>query len=242
MGPGKFVLLKQPSTMNDIETNLKAILNTIPPEVTLVAVSKTVGPEMIMDAYRAGQRVFGENKAQELQAKQKTLPGDICWHFIGHLQTNKVKHIAPFIHLVESMDRMKLLEELNSAGKKHGRVIRCLLQFHIATEESKFGLDQSEAEAILTSTVFQDMQYVQICGVMGMASFTDDRALIRSEFRKLKEIFQLLHDRYFTGKPEFREISMGMSGDYPIAIEEGSTMVRIGTALFGERHYSDTKN
>lgn len=201
----------------------------------LVAVSKTHPPERIMPLYLKGQRIFGENRVQELQQKYETLPKDIEWHLIGHLQTNKVKFIAPYIALIHSVDSPELLREINKQAAKNNRVIDCLLQFHIASEESKFGLGEQEAADMLSDPAFSEMKNVRICGVMGMATFTDDQTLIRSEFRHLKSIFDALKTRFFENVPWFCEISMGMSGDWEIALEEGSTLVRIGSLLFGNR-------
>jgi hypothetical protein len=212
--------------------HIKQILQTIPAGVRLVAVSKTVSPETILEAYRNGQNAFGENKAQELIAKQPLLPDGIEWHFIGHLQSNKVKYIAPFVQMIHSVDSLKLLAEINKEALKNNRVIPCLLQFHIATEETKYGLDMEEAAAILNSPSFSSMKNARIAGVMGMATFSEDEHLVRKEFRELKRIFSMLKSGFFADDPNFREISMGMSGDYRIAIEEGSTIVRIGSAIF----------
>ncbi|HRI60511.1 MAG TPA: YggS family pyridoxal phosphate-dependent enzyme [Saprospiraceae bacterium] len=203
--------------------------------VALVAVSKTHPPGRIMDIYRVGQRIFGENRAQEMLEKHATLPADIEWHLIGHLQTNKVKYIAPFVRMIQSVDSLKLLQEIDRQAVKVNRVIDCLLQFYIAAEETKFGLDETEARALLSGDTFKNLKNVRVCGVMGMATFTDDEAQVRSEFRHLKSIFDQLKKEFFAGKPEFCEISMGMSGDWRIAVEEGSTMVRIGSLIFGER-------
>jgi pyridoxal phosphate enzyme (YggS family) len=205
--------------------------------VTLVAVSKTKPNEDILAAYGAGQRVFGENKVQELTAKYEQLPKDIEWHFIGHLQTNKVKYLAPFVSLVHGVDSLKLLKAIDKEGAKNNRKIACLLQFHIAEEESKFGLDPDEAKEILNSAQFAAMTNVQVCGVMGMATYTDDERQIRKEFRQLKNIFDQIKDEFFGENDSFSEISMGMSGDYQLAVEEGSTMVRVGSLIFGERYY-----
>jgi len=213
---------------------LEILNQEIPSHVKLVAVSKMMPVETILEAYKADQRLFGENKSQELIAKQPLLPEDIQWHFIGHLQTNKVRYIAPFVEMIQSVDSLKLLKEINKEAIKNDRVIKCLLQFHIATEETKFGLDLSEAKALLGSIEYNDMKNIQICGVMGMASFTDDIALIRREFHSLKTMESQLKDEFFKDKPEFCEISMGMTGDYRIAIEEGSTIVRIGAGIFGK--------
>lgn len=204
--------------------------------VTLVAVSKTKPAEDIMKLYQSEQRIFGENKVQEMVSKYEVLPKDIQWHQIGHLQKNKVKYIAPFVDMIHAVDSFELLEVINKEAVKNNRTIDVLLQFHIATEETKFGLNKDEAVQLLTMLEKEPLPNVRICGVMGMASFTEDTNLIRSEFRSLKEIFTSLKSRFFMENPFFKEISMGMSGDYKIAIEEGSTMVRIGSAIFGERH------
>lgn len=222
-----------------VSENLKEIKGKIPSHVRLVAVSKTKPVSDIMEAYAAGHRSFGENKAQELIAKQPELPEDIQWHFIGHLQRNKVKYMAPFVEMIESVDSLKLLKEINKQALKNGRTINCLLQFHIASEETKFGLDLGEAEAILVSDAYRDMENVRLCGVMGMATFTTDEEILRKEFATLKMLFTTLKEKYFRQDESFREISMGMSGDYMIAIEEGSTIVRVGTAIFGARTYSN---
>lgn len=204
-------------------------------QVTLVAVSKTQPLNKLQAAYALGIRDFGENKVQEMADKATQLPKDIRWHMIGHLQSNKVKYIAPFVHLIHSVDSLKLLEEINKQAQKNERIISCLLQFHIANEETKFGLDEAEAIALLESENYAKLGSVRICGVMGMASFSEDISLVRKEFRNLKGIFDNLKTAYFSDDDHFREISMGMSGDYKIAIEEGSTMIRIGSSLFGQR-------
>ncbi|MFM7401886.1 MAG: YggS family pyridoxal phosphate-dependent enzyme [Bacteroidota bacterium] len=202
----------------------------------LVAVSKTHPPERIMPLYLKGQRIFGENRVQELQQKYEALSKDIEWHLIGHLQSNKVKFIAPYVSLIHSVDSLDLLKEINKQALKNKRVIDCLLQFHIASEETKFGLSEQEAAEILSNPAFREMKNIRICGVMGMATFTDDQSLVRSEFRHLKSIFDALESHFFENSPWFREISMGMSGDWEIALEEGSTLVRIGSLLFGHRN------
>jgi len=209
----------------------------IPQSVHLVAVSKMHNVIDIKEVYDAGIKDFAENKVQELLSKQPFLPADIKWHLIGHLQTNKVKYIAPFIHLIHSVDSEKLLSEINSQAKKNNRVIDCLLQIHIAEEETKFGLDYKEAEAILNSPYVGQLSNIRIVGMMGMATFTDDMAQVRAEFRKLKSFFDYASQLDQVKSESFKILSMGMSGDYRIAIEEGSTMVRIGTAIFGERNY-----
>jgi PLP dependent protein len=200
--------------------------------VQLVAVSKTQPVSALEPLYALGQRDFGENRVQEMLDKRPQLPADVRWHLIGHLQTNKVKFIAPFVHLIHSVDSLRLLEEIDKQAAKNQRIIPCLLQFHVAQEESKFGLDEQEAIELLESPSFAAMRHVDIRGIMGMASFSDDAQLVRAEFRRLKQLFDLLKSRYFSEKADFREISMGMSGDYTLAIEEGSTMVRIGSLLF----------
>lgn len=224
--------------MSSVTDNLKHIAGELPSGVTLIAVSKTKPVEMIEEAYAAGQRVFGENKVQEMVDKYEQLPKDINWHMIGHLQTNKVKYIAPFVALIHGVESLKLLETINKEANKVGRVIPCLLQFHIAQEETKFGLTLDEAREILGSEAYRGMQNVRIAGVMGMATNTDNEEQIRAEFRHLKEIFDTLKREYFPGNADFKELSMGMSGDYPIAVQEGSTMVRVGSAIFGARQYN----
>jgi len=215
---------------------LQELLNELAPTNTrLIAVSKKKPNEMILDFYEQGQLDFGENRVQELTDKYDALPKDIRWHFVGHLQTNKIKYIAPFVHLIQSVDRLKVLKEINKRARQNERVIDCLLQFHIAEEESKFGFDWEEAKAALESEAFSNMQNVRIVGVMGMATFTDDHAKVRREFQQLKRYFDRLKTTYFPEQEYFKEISMGMTGDYKIAIEEGSTMIRIGSLLFGPR-------
>ncbi|MEE4257611.1 MAG: YggS family pyridoxal phosphate-dependent enzyme [Bacteroidales bacterium] len=222
-----------------VSENLSDIKRKIPPHVRLVAVSKTKPVSDVMEAYAAGHRIFGENKAQELITKQPELPDDIEWHFIGHLQRNKVKYMAQFVEMIESVDSLKLLKEINKQAVKFGRTINCLLQFHIASEETKFGLDLGEAEEILDSEDYRVMENIRLCGVMGMATFTTDELILRKEFSSLRMLFTTLKEKYFQQDESFREISMGMSGDYMIAIEEGSTNVRVGTAIFGARTYSN---
>ena len=217
---------------------MEKIRATVPAGVTLVAVSKTKPVSDLQEAYDAGQRVFGENHALEMRDKHEALPQDIQWHFIGHLQTNKIKYIIPFVKLIHSIDSASLLEAVNKEAAKHGRVVDCLLQFHIAMEETKFGLDMDEAQQLLDSETFKTMENVRICGVMGMATFTEDEAEIRKEFKHLKAIFETLKRDYFANQPQFKEISMGMSDDYLIAIEEGATMVRVGSKIFGARNYN----
>jgi len=219
-----------------IQTNLTKILDEIPQHVKLIAVSKTMPPSDIMEAYNSGHLYFGENKVQDLAVKQAVLPTDIQWHFIGHLQSNKVKFIAAFVSLIESVDSLKLLKEINKQALKNDRTIDCLLQFHIAKEYEKFGLDLAEAKILLESNDFAEMQNIRVIGLMGMATFTDDLGVVSKEFRTLKEYFSCIKTEYFPDQESFAEISMGMSGDYKIAIEEGSTMVRIGSLIFGARN------
>lgn len=216
-----------------IAQQLSSIRATLPPQVVLVAVSKTKPISAIQQAYAAGQRRFGENKVQEMLEKHEALPPDIEWHFIGHLQTNKVKYIAPFVSMIHAVDSLKLAQEINKQAAKNKRKIRCLLQFHIAQESSKFGLTLDEAVHIIDHST--DFDHLEIVGVMGMATFTTDTTQVRTEFRSLKTLFNTLKATHFSNTPSFTEISMGMSDDYRIAIEEGSTIVRIGSTLFGTR-------
>jgi hypothetical protein len=218
-----------------ISSNLKAIEQEIGKGVCLVAVSKTKPVEAILEAYHAGQRVFGENKVQEMVEKSDVLPTDIQWHLIGHLQTNKVKYIAPFVKLIHSVDSLKLLQEIDKQGKKNNRVIECLLQFHIAQEESKFGFDFEEVEQLLQSREFIELDNVKVVGLMGMASFVDNEEQIRDEFRTLNNYFFIIKSNYFKFNNDFKILSMGMSGDYQLAIEEGSNMIRVGSSIFGTR-------
>ena len=215
-----------------ISENLNSIRLQIPNNVCLVAVSKTKSKELILEAYNIGQRHFGENKVQELSEKASVLPQDICWHLIGHLQTNKVKYIAEFVYLIHAVDSLKLLQEINKQAQKHKRVISCLLQFHIAEEETKFGLSREEAKLLLSSESFRELQNIQIVGVMGMASFVEDKIQITNEFKNLHAIFIEIKNDFFLEQVSFKEISMGMSGDFQLAIEEGSTIVRIGSSIF----------
>jgi PLP dependent protein len=218
-----------------LANRLSQLKQELPEEVVLVAVSKTKPAELVQEAYDAGQRVFGENKVQELVDKWEVLPKDIEWHLIGHLQSNKVKYIAPFVSMIHSVDSFKLLQEINKQAEKNNRVIPCLLQFHIAQEETKFGLSFEEAEEILQNREFIEMDHVSIVGLMGMASFVDNEEQVRDEFRTLYNYFAILKSNYFKYNPDFKVISMGMSGDYQLAIEEGSTMIRVGSSLFGNR-------
>ena len=220
-----------------ISSALTAIKKDLPAKCRLIAVSKTQPAEKIMEAYNAGHRIFGENKVQELTPKYEALPKDIEWHMIGHLQSNKVKFIAPFVSLIHSIDSLKLLEEVNKQGSKLQRLIQCLLQVHIAEEETKFGFSEEEIFQFISSPQLQQWQHIKITGLMGMATFTENTTQVRNEFKKLKALFEKL--RSASSHPAFQmtELSMGMSGDYKIAIEEGSTMIRVGTAIFGERNY-----
>lgn len=204
----------------------------------LVAVSKTKPIKMILEAYEAGQHDFGENKVQELREKPEQLPKDIRWHMIGHLQTNKVKYIAPFIHLIHAVDSLKLLKEINKQAIRNNRVINCLLQVHIAQEEHKFGFDENELEETLKSEELKSLQSIRIIGLMGMATYTDDKDHIRTEFKRLKKIYDHIKSKFQLSNMELQELSMGMSDDYPIAVEEGSTMLRIGSKIFGPRIYN----
>jgi pyridoxal phosphate enzyme (YggS family) len=218
-----------------IQEQLNKLKNSLPSHVTLIAVSKTKPISAIQEAYDAGQRHFGENKVQEMAEKQEQLPKDIFWHLIGHLQTNKVKYIAPFVSLIHSVDSLKLLQEINKQAIKNARVIDCLLQFHIAKEETKFGLSIEEAIELLESTEHNELKNIRLVGIMGMASFSDDLKVVHSEFQQLRSIYDHLKNNYFAQHNSFKEISMGMSGDYEIAIQEGSTMVRVGGLIFGSR-------
>ena len=220
-----------------VAENIDQIKAILPEHVRLVAVSKTKPKELILEAYKYGQRAFGENKVQELSDKYEELPKDIEWHFIGHLQSNKIKYIAPFVHLIHGVDSFKLLKAIDGEARKAERIIPILLQFHIAEEETKFGLSMEEAHEMLNYQEFKLLKNVQISGVMGMATYTEDEHQIRKEFACLKSYFQTLKMNYFAEDSEFKEISMGMSGDYLLAIKEGSTMIRIGSNIFGERNY-----
>lgn len=213
-----------------ISENIKHITSQLPENVTLVAVSKTKPNEMLLEAYNAGQRDFGENYVQELVDKEAQLPKDIRWHFIGHLQSNKVKYIAPFVYLIHGVDSFSLLKEINKQALKNNRIIDCLLQIYIAKEETKFGLDFNEATQILISEEFKELKNIAIKGFMAMASNTDDTEQIRKEFQSLKN--------FSAQYPEYKILSFGMSGDYQLAIQEGSTMIRVGSSIFGERNYN----
>lgn len=221
----------------NIQANLKEVLTSLPAQVKLVAVSKFHPNESIEQAYRAGQRIFGESKVQELTGKYETLPKDIEWHFIGHLQTNKVKYIAPYIAMIHAVDSYKLLAEIDKQAAKNGRVIPCLLEIHIAQEESKYGFTFQECREMLEAGEWKNLTHICIAGLMGMATFTEDETEIKREFDSLKQFFNEIKQNYFADRDTFREISMGMSHDYPLAIEAGSTLVRVGSKIFGERIY-----
>ncbi|MEP5341888.1 MAG: YggS family pyridoxal phosphate-dependent enzyme [Algibacter sp.] len=220
-----------------IPQNLQHIKSTLPEHVTLVAVSKTKPVSDLMEAYHAGQRIFGENKIQEMADKFEVMPKDIEWHMIGHVQRNKVKYMAHFVNLIHGVDSIKLLEEINKQAKKHNRIINCLLQIKIASEESKFGITYEDASDIIQSEAFLKLKNIKIVGVMGMATFTDDINQVKQEFNVLKSIFDDLSPLR-TANCELQTISMGMSGDYKLAIDCGSTMVRVGSSIFGSRNYS----
>lgn len=236
-----FLILQQkyylPSSMGVVD-NIAILRKEIPQHVKIVAVSKTMPPALIKEAYDAGHRAFGENRVQELTDKQKILPIDLEWHLIGHLQTNKVKYVVPFVHLIQSVDSLKLLSEINREAARINRKIDCLLQIRIAREETKFGLSFAEADQIMSSNEYSDLQNIRISGLMGMATFTDDQAQVREEFLKLARYFKEMKKKWFFNILSFKELSMGMSGDYKLAIEAGSTMVRIGSLIFGERNYT----
>ncbi len=218
-----------------IANNLFLVNKNIPNGVRLVAVSKTKPIELIKEAYEAGERHFGENKATEMRDKALELPNDIKWHFIGHLQRNKVKYIISSVHLIHSIDSFRLLKEVNKEAAKQHKVVNCLLQFHIAKESSKFGFSLEEITELFKKESFTKLNHINIVGVMGMATFSEDEELVINEFKSLKDIFEVLKSSFYKGKEDFKEISMGMSGDYLLAIEEGATIVRIGSSIFGTR-------
>jgi len=220
-----------------VAENLQLIKEKIPPHVTLVAVSKTKADEVIMEAYQAGHRDFGENKVQDLAAKQERLPADIRWHMIGHLQSNKVKYLAPFVHMLHGVDSLKLLGVINREGERNKRVIDCLLQVRIALEETKFGLTEEDLLHLISSDAFLEMKHIRIRGLMGMATYTENSNQIREEFRHLKRIFDRQKGSEFASQDSFDQLSCGMSGDYQLAMEEGSNLVRIGSLIFGPRNY-----
>ena len=220
-----------------ITTNIQSIRAHIPTNVSLVCVSKFNPNESIQEAYSSGERIFGESKVQELCGKYESLPKDIDWHFIGHLQTNKIKFIVPFVSLIHGVDSYKLLVEINKQAQKVGVKVRCLFQVHIAQEETKFGFSPTELEETLTNGEWKSLENITICGLMGMATYTHNREQIRAEFRSLKILFDQVKSTYFPTNTNFRELSMGMSDDYQLAIEEGSTLVRVGSSIFGARNY-----
>lgn len=223
--------------MSHIQEEIKSIQERLPEHVRLVAVSKFHPIEALEEAYAAGQRVFGESKVQEMTTKYEALPKDIEWHFIGHLQTNKIKYMTPYVALIHGVDSFKLLKEINKQAIKAERTIPCLLQIHIAQEESKFGFSFDECRQMLEEGCWKELTHISIAGLMGMATNTDDENIIQQEFHSLGAFFQEIKDSYFSNQPAFKEISMGMSDDYPIAIAEGSTLVRIGSKIFGQRSY-----
>jgi len=222
----------------NIKNNINNFSQNLPPGFKLIAVSKTKPVEEILEAYQAGQRRFGENKVQELVPKYEALPKDIEWHMIGHLQSNKVKYIAPFVKLIHSVDSVRLLEEINKQAAKVNRIIPCLLQIHISEEETKYGFSEDEALELLQSQDFRKLQNIIIVGLMGMATLTDNVELIKREFKGLKLLFEKIKSSPVSSQVEMNELSMGMSNDYQIALEEGSTMIRVGTAIFGARNTS----
>jgi pyridoxal phosphate enzyme (YggS family) len=222
--------------MIDIALNISVLKQQIPSSVKIIAVSKTKPVSDILIAYHSGQRIFGENRVQELLDKKDQLPTDIEWHLIGHLQSNKVKYIVPFISMIQSVDSAKLLSVINYEALKTGRTVNCLIQFHIAKEETKFGFSLEEVSQLIDSDEYRLFTNVNVCGVMGMATFTDDVNIVREEFIFLKKCFNILKENYFAEYEPFKEISMGMSGDYLTAVGQGSTMVRIGSLIFGERN------
>ena len=225
----------------DIKENLNRIKATLPAGVTLVAVSKTHPVEMLQEAYDAGQRIFGENKVQEMTAKSQVLTSDIEWHFIGHVQTNKIKMMAPYVSVIQGVDNYDKLAEIDRQAARYNRHITCLLQLHIAQEETKFGFSTDECTAMLDEGKWKELKNITIGGVMGMASNTDNKAQVLGEFRRLKQLFDTYKEKYFHDSPDFNTISAGMSGDYQLAIEAGSNMVRIGSSIFGERNYNINK-
>ncbi|MGN0029285.1 MAG: YggS family pyridoxal phosphate-dependent enzyme [Marinilabiliaceae bacterium] len=227
--------------MTSIQTAIQDIRLQLPEGVRLLAVSKTHPVAFIEEAYAIGQRDFGENKVQEMTAKAEALPKDIRWHLIGHLQTNKVKYIAPFVYMIHSIDSQKLIDTVEKEAAKAQRVVKCLLQVHVAKEETKFGFSPDELAAFLADGKYKDLPHVQICGLMAMATNTDDSAEVEREFEEARQLFIKAKEKYFPGDENFRELSMGMSGDYKLAIAHGSTCVRIGSRIFGLRDYSKQK-
>ena len=220
-----------------VQSNLKEVIATLPPQVRLVAVSKFHPNEALQEAYDAGQRIFGESKVQEMTQKYESLPKDIEWHFIGHLQTNKIKYMAPYVAMIHGVDSFRLLAEINKQAAKAGRIIPCLLQIHIAQEETKFGFSFEECREMLAQGEWKTLKNISLCGLMGMATNTEDETEIQKEFQSLGTFFLKIKKEFFNENPSFKELSMGMSDDYPIAIENGSTLVRVGSRIFGNRYY-----
>ena len=220
-----------------VQSNLKEVIATLPPQVRLVAVSKFHPNEALQEAYEAGQRIFGESKVQEMTQKYESLPKDIEWHFIGHLQTNKIKYMAPYVAMIHGVDSFRLLVEINKQAAKAGRIIPCLLQIHIAQEETKFGFSFEECREMLAQGEWKSLKNISLCGLMGMATNTEDETEIQKEFQSLGTFFLKIKKEFFNENPSFKELSMGMSDDYPIAIENGSTLVRVGSRIFGNRYY-----
>ena len=220
-----------------VQLNLKEVIATLPPQVRLVAVSKFHPNEALQEAYDAGQRIFGESKVQEMTQKYESLPKDIEWHFIGHLQTNKIKYMAPYVAMIHGVDSFRLLAEINKQAAKAGRIIPCLLQIHIAQEETKFGFSFEECREMLAQGEWKSLKNISLCGLMGMATNTEDETEIQKEFQSLGTFFLKIKKEFFNENPSFKELSMGMSDDYPIAIENGSTLVRVGSRIFGNRYY-----
>lgn len=218
-----------------VKENIDKLRESVPENVKIIAVSKFHSTDEIMEAYNDGQILFGESRVQELEVKQPQLPEDIEWHFIGSLQRNKVRFIAPFVDLIHSLDSERLMREINTRAEQNNRIIPCLLQLHVANEETKSGFSPNEARAFLDSGNWKQYTNVQLAGVMGMATYTDDKAQVRSEFKMIKSIFDELKNKHFASDDAFKEVSMGMSGDYSIAIEEGATIIRVGTLIFGSR-------
>ncbi|MFA6872952.1 MAG: YggS family pyridoxal phosphate-dependent enzyme [Bacteroidaceae bacterium] len=223
--------------MNEIATHIAQLKKQLPEGVKLLAVSKFHPKEAIMEAYEAGQRLFGESRVQEMTEKWENLPKDIEWHFIGHIQTNKIKYMIPYVSMIHGVDSFYLLSEINKQAQKANRIVRCLLQLHVAKEETKFGFTFDECRDMLAEGVWKDLKNVQITGMMAMASNTKDSTLVHQEFHSVSSFFKEIKEAYFAAQSEFREVSMGMSHDYPLAVEEGSTLIRVGTFIFGDRVY-----
>lgn len=224
--------------MTNIQTAIQEIRTELPQGVRLIAVSKTHPESFIEEAYEIGQRDFGENKVQEMTAKAESLPKDINWHLIGHLQTNKVKYVAPFVYMIHSIDSQKLIDTVEKEAAKAGRTVKCLLQVHVAKEQTKFGFSPGELEAFLADGQYKSLPHVMICGLMAMATNTDDEREVEAEFEEARQLFKSVKERYFQADDNFRELSMGMSGDYKLAVAHGATYVRIGSRIFGQRDYT----